>query len=95
MNISDYKKFSGFLKALSHPTRLMIVIELLKGERCVSDIRDLLKMKQPNISQHLTILKANGIVDWIQQGQRKCYFLKNPNLIKNIVKELEKSKSKI
>ena len=87
-DILDYRKVSNFLKALSHPTRLMIVMKLLKGEgkRCVNDITDLVKIPQPNISQHLTILKASGIVDWIQQGKRKCYFLKKPQLIKNILK---------
>jgi DNA-binding transcriptional ArsR family regulator len=38
------------LKALGHPTRLQIVIELLKGTKCVTDIHDLLPASQANIS---------------------------------------------
>jgi len=90
MRALDYRGVSNFFKALSHPTRIMIVTELLRAEKCVSDIRELIKVKQPNISQHLGILKASGIVDWIQQGKRKCYFLKNPQLIKDILKALKK-----
>ena len=88
MDVLNYRKVSNFLKALSHPTRLTIVVELLegKGKKCVNDIRELVKVSQPNISQHLTILKASGVVGWTQEGKRKCYFLKKPQLIKNILK---------
>jgi len=89
METVEYRKVSNFFNALSHPTRVEIVAELLKGEKCVSDIRELVKVKQPNVSQHLGILKANDIVDWIQQGKRKCYFLKNPQLIKDILKAIK------
>jgi len=89
METLNYKKVSDFFGALSHPTRLEIVAELLKGEKCVSDIGELLKVKQPNTSQHLVVLKSNDIVDWIQQGKRKCYFLKNPRLIKDILEAIK------
>ena len=95
-DILDYRKVSIFLKAISHPTRLMIVMKLLEGEgkRCVNDITELVKVSQPNISQHLAILKANGVVGWNQEGKKKCYFLKNHRLIKSIVKKFEKSRDK-
>ncbi len=85
----DYDKISNFFKALSHPTRLMIVVELLEDKRCVNDIGELVKVPQPNISQHLAILKANNIVDWLQQGKMKCYFLKNPHLIRGVLDALK------
>jgi len=80
----DYKKVSQFLKAISHPTRLMIASELLKSEKCVNDIEEILELKQPNISQHLNLLKLSNIVDFRQEGNKKCYFLKNPELIKKL-----------
>ena len=88
IDVLNCRKICNFLKALSHPTRMTIVVELLesRSKRCVNDIRELVKVSQPNISQHLTILKANGIVDWVQQGKKRCYFLKKPWLIKNILK---------
>jgi len=50
-------------------------------------------VNQPNVSQHLSVLKTSGIVDWHQEGKRKCYFLINPQVIKNILDTLKKSVS--
>ena len=79
------EEITELLKALAHPTRLMIVEELLRGEKCVNDITELLKVRQPNISQHLYILKASNIVNCKREGKMKCYFLRKPELIKNLV----------
>ena len=84
MGISDYRKIADFFKALSHPTRIVIVLRLLEGKKCVGNLKELVKAPQPNISQHLSIMKANDIVDWIQQGKMKCYFLKEPKLLKDL-----------
>ncbi len=86
MGMRNYKNISAFFKVLSHPTRLMIVKELLNGKKCVSDIRDLIKARQSNISQHLSLLKLNNIVAYKQKGKMKCYFLKKPRLIRDILK---------
>ena len=88
----DYRKIADFFNALSHPIRLRMVVELLRGRRCVGDIRELVETKQPNASRHLLLLKFNGIVDWRQEGRMKCYFLRSPQLIKDILKVLEKNK---
>jgi len=88
MKTVEYKEISNFFNALSHTTRVGIVAELL-DKKCVSDIRELVKVRQPNVSQHLSLLRLNGIVDWCQEGKRKCYFLKNPQLIKDILKALK------
>ena len=45
------------LKAFAHPTRLMILKELLAGVKCVTDIEDLVPAAQANISQHLAVLR--------------------------------------
>lgn len=73
------------LKALGHSTRLLIVMELLKGTKCVTDIHDLLPVSQANISQHLTILRHAGLVDFTQKGAQRCYFLKAPELVEGIL----------
>ena len=92
MNTVENKKLSDFFNALSHPVRVEIVTELLKGTKCVSDIRELVKVNQPNVSQHLSVLKAGDIVDWQQEGKRKCYFLKKPLVIKDILRALKRDK---
>ncbi|MDD3296991.1 MAG: metalloregulator ArsR/SmtB family transcription factor [Candidatus Omnitrophica bacterium] len=86
------RKISEFFNALSHPVRVEIVTELLKGTKCVSDIKELVNVNQPNVSQHLSVLKTSGIVNWQQEGKRRCYFLMDPQVIKGILNVLEKTK---
>ena len=83
---------SLLLKILSHPTRLMIVNELASGKKCVNDITELIRVNQPNISQHLSLLKLNGIVDSRQNGKMKCYFLKDADLIEELFGSLKRNK---
>ncbi len=85
---SDYKKAAGLFKVFSHPTRLMIINELMIGRKCVNDIKELVHVNQPNISQHLALLKMHGIVDSLQNGKMKCYFLKQEEMIRKILKIL-------
>lgn len=82
----DRKKKAQIFKAFAHPIRLHIVESLLEDEKCVNDIRDLFDSTQPNISQHLNILKYSGIVDFRQSGNLRCYYLQNPKKIKGIIK---------
>jgi len=81
----DRKKKAQIFKALAHPIRLHIVEILLEDEKCVNDIRDLFDATQPNISQHLNILKYSGIVDFRQSGNLRCYYLQDPEKIKKII----------
>jgi len=73
------------LKALSHPTRLMIVQELLAGPKCVSDMEDLLPARQANISQHLAVLRYSRLVDYAQDGALRCYYLSRPRLVRDLL----------
>lgn len=73
------------LKALGHPTRLQIVMELLKGTKCVTDIHELLPASQANISQHLTVLRNARIVDFAQDGSQRCYYVCRPELVEGIL----------
>jgi ArsR family transcriptional regulator len=66
------------LKVVAHPVRVRILEELLKGVKCVSDFEEFLELRQPNISQHLSLLRHVGIVDYYMDGRLRCYFLVNP-----------------
>lgn len=85
----NHKQGSQLFKALAHPIRLLIVEKLLEEEKCVNDIQDLVKVSQPNISQHLNILRFSGVVDYCQQGNLRCYFLKEPQKIKKLIEILK------
>ncbi len=73
------------LKACSHPTRIMILQELLKGPKCVSDMEELLPARQPNISQHLAVLRYTKLVDYAQDGALRCYYLCRPRLVRDVL----------
>ncbi len=66
------------LKIVAHPVRIKILRELLNGVKCVSDFGDFLGISQPNVSQHLSLLRAFRIIDFYQDGRLKCYFLIDP-----------------
>lgn len=64
-----------FFKAAADPTRMKIMMLLMKKEMCVSDICKHFKMKQPSISHHLNILKNAGAVTDRKDGKEVYYRL--------------------
>jgi ArsR family transcriptional regulator len=66
------------LKTVAHPVRIQILEELVKGVKCVSDFEDFLEISQPNVSQHLALLRKQGLIDYYIDGRLRCYFLKDP-----------------
>jgi len=66
------------LKVIAHPVRIKILEELSKGVKCVSDLTEFLEVSQPNISQHLALLRYQGVIDYYIDGRLKCYFLVDP-----------------
>lgn len=88
MDSNTSSEWAELLKALAHPTRLQIVAELLKGTKCVSDIQEILPASQANISQHLTVLRNAGIVNFAQDGSLRCYFVSRPKLVASILSQL-------
>jgi len=66
------------VKALGHPSRLAMVEELSRGERCVCELRDLVGTDLSTVSKHLTLLKNAGIVEDDKRGVQVFYRLKVP-----------------
>ena len=77
------------LKVIAHPVRIKILEDLVQGVKCVSDFEETLDISQPNVSQHLKLLKSHQIVDFFVDGRLKCYFLKEP-LIPDLLELLKK-----
>lgn len=63
------------LKLLGDKSRLTILALLKEQDLCVCDIKDLLEMSQPGISQHLRKLKSAGLVNEKRRGQWVYYSL--------------------
>jgi ArsR family transcriptional regulator len=66
------------LKVVAHPVRIKILEELAAGVKCVSDFEELLDINQPNLSQHLGLMRNHGIIDYYIDGRLRCYFLVDP-----------------
>ena len=77
------------LKVIAHPIRIKILEDLIEGVKCVSDFEESLDISQPNVSQHLKLLRSHHIVDYFVDGRLKCYFLKEP-LIPDLLELLKK-----
>jgi DNA-binding transcriptional ArsR family regulator len=81
MNKVDKDRFAAQAlvhKALAHPTRLFIVEELSKRERCVCELTAMIGVEMPTVSRHLSILKAAGILEDNKRGAQVFYHLKTP-----------------
>jgi hypothetical protein len=64
-----------FFKALAHESRLRIVGLLAQGERSVQELAALLDLKEPTVSHHLAILKAQGLVTARAEGTTRWHAL--------------------
>ena len=69
---------SRVLKALGHPTRLLIAEELGQGERCVCEFVDMAGVDYSTVSRHLNVLKQAGIVEDEKRGKQVFYRLRVP-----------------
>ena len=78
----NYEKRAKIIKAMAHPTRLFIVDELSKGERCVCELRDMIGADISTVSKHLSVLKQAGIVEDDKRGLQVWYTLKVPCILK-------------
>ena len=76
------------LRQLGHPARLALLDELSKGPKCVTDIQDLLQVRQANVSQHLTVLRQAKIVDFHENGNLRCYYILRPRLVRDLMRFL-------
>ena len=57
-------------KALADPTRLKILEFIKDGEKCICEIIPHTGKSQPNVSQHLKVMKYAGIINERKDGTR-------------------------
>ena len=81
-------EYAQKLKAVGHPIRLRLLCLIdEEDDPCVTDLWRCLQQPQPVISQHLAILKENGIVCAEVQKTRRVYTIIDP-FIKEIVSKV-------
>jgi ArsR family transcriptional regulator, virulence genes transcriptional regulator len=76
-----YRLQAEVLKTLANPKRLEIVHLLADGPREVSRLAEELGISQPNVSQHLALMRSAGVVDAERDGREVRYRLSDPEII--------------
>jgi ArsR family transcriptional regulator len=78
-------------KALADPTRLKILECIKNGEKCICEIIPYTGKSQPNVSQHLKVMKHAGIIDERKDGTKIMIKVSNDEIFK-IVDQVKKLK---
>lgn len=82
------KDISELLKVLANENRLAVVCSLLEKEMTVSELhKKVNNISQPALSQHLSVLKANKIIEARRNGLNITYSIKD-NKISSIIQSL-------
>jgi ArsR family transcriptional regulator, arsenate/arsenite/antimonite-responsive transcriptional repressor len=77
-------KDAARLKALGHPVRLGIAVQLAaEPETCACDFADVFGVSQPTVSEHLRVLREAGLVTTKRRGTQICYSL-DPAAVREI-----------
>ena len=80
VRVDAMKKQAGkahrLLASMANEKRLLILCQLIDGERSVNEIAELLGARQSTISQHLALLRKDGFVAARREGQTQFYALK-------------------
>jgi DNA-binding transcriptional ArsR family regulator len=77
-NMARYAAQARVHKALAHPSRLFLVDELSRNERCVCELAEMIGVEMPTVSRHLSILKSAGILEDEKRGAQVFYHLRTP-----------------
>lgn len=80
-NKALYESRAQVIKAMAHPTRLFIIDQLSKGERCVCELTEMIGADISTVSKHLSVMKEAGLVEDDKRGQQVWYSLKVPCIL--------------
>ena len=72
------------MQAMSHPLRIKILCLLSSGEMMVQEITDAVGSTQSNISQHLGILRACGMINSRKEATKVFYRIEDERILKMI-----------
>lgn len=86
MTISDeaqerYRLHADVCKVLTDPKRLMLIDALRLDDRSVGELAEAIGVALPNVSQHLAVLRAAGLVEGRRIGTSVLYRLAEPAIV--------------
>jgi ArsR family transcriptional regulator len=69
------------MKVLANRDRMLLLCEISQGEKCVGELEEVLEIYQPTLSQQLTVLRNEELVETRREGKQIYYSLsKSPVL---------------
>ena len=77
----ERQRYAAISRALADAKRLCVLECLSKGERSVSDLSREAACQVPNMSQHLAVLRAAGLVESRREGNTVLYRLTDPRIL--------------
>ncbi len=69
------------LRVLANEDRMLILCQLTQGEACVSDLEEMLGIRQPTLSQQLSVLRTEKIVSTRREGKKIFYQVSNLRVV--------------
>jgi DNA-binding transcriptional ArsR family regulator len=84
------------IKAMAHPSRLLILEELARGRRCVAELTAAVGSDVSTVSKHLSVLREAGIIEGERSGAQIYYTLRVPCVLNffGCVEAVMRSKAK-
>jgi DNA-binding transcriptional ArsR family regulator len=70
------------LKAMAHPSRLLVLERLVEGECCVCDLQALVGSDISTVSKHLAVMRRAGLVEDRREGLKVFYRLRAPCVLR-------------
>lgn len=75
------------LKLMSHPERLLMLCRMDEGEASVTELVELAGLSQSSVSQHLAMLREEGVVSIRREAQTRFYSLQDP-IVRGVIHTL-------
>ena len=79
---SIFQAHADICGALFNDKRLRIIDLLGEGDLSSGELSDKLKIKRPNLAQHLFVLKERGVIEMRRQGKNTFYRIPDSRIIK-------------
>jgi ArsR family transcriptional regulator len=77
-----FEKQANIAKAIGHPVRVAVIDFLQNGEQCVCDIAAKVGTERTNLSKHLSVMVAAGVLESRKDGLKVIYKLKTPCVLR-------------
>jgi ArsR family transcriptional regulator, zinc-responsive transcriptional repressor len=82
-------ELANLLRQISHPDRIRLIQELQVGGHTVNEMAANLHISATRLSQHLAVLRSQGLVEVESSGQSRLYRLAHPELAPWLIDGIE------